>query len=154
METALSTITILPSSKEEMQKYYKSLKNEILEGNNDPLFVLKHLKYAEKVIGDILKDKDIETHFLLEAEKYSEKTFDHSGVTFTIQETGVSYDYASCGDSVWDDLNKQAESIKEQMKIRETMLKTLPYEGLADTVTGEIIKPPLKSSKTKVAVRL
>jgi hypothetical protein len=153
-ERALSTITVFPSNKTEIAMYSRKLKSEILASNDDPLEILKQLKIVESVIADILKDTDIERHFLAEAYKYVEKTFDHKGVKFTIGEVGVKYDFSECGDPGYFDLVKQSEEIKEKLKAREEFLKTIPDEGTVDPGTGVFINKATKSSKSKVTVRL
>jgi len=150
---ALATITVFPSNKEEISKYFKTLKSEILAGDRDPLEILKQLKYVEKVIADILKDKDIEYHFIKEAELYGEKTFEYKGAMFTIQETGVRYDYEACGDPIWSDLNKELNTVKENIKAREKFLQNA-HEGFVEPKTGVFVSSPPRKSKTKVMVRL
>jgi hypothetical protein len=149
----LSTITVFPSSEAELTHYITTLKGEILSGGDDPLNVLKQLKFAEKSIAAILKDPDIEDHFLSEALKY-EKSFEHLGVKFTVQETGTKYAYNMCRDSVWNDLDNQRILLDAKLKARETFLKALSEEGAANPETGEIILQPLKTSTTKLVVRL
>jgi len=153
MEKALSTITVFPSNKEEVYKYFWTIKSEILSNDRDPLIILKQLKYVEKIIADILTDKDIEEHFILEAWKYREQTFEHLGCHFTIQETGVKFDYPACGDPVWNDLSKELNTVKGNIKAREKFLQNAG-EGFVEPKTGVFVNAPPKTSKTKVVVRL
>jgi len=154
METALSTISVLPSEKLEVAQFTRMLKSEILADDRDPLEILKRLKFIEKVFADILTDKDIEEHFLTEAEKYKEKTFDHLGIKFTVQEVGTKYLYNDSGDAIWLDLTKEVETLKEKIKARETYLKSIPEEGTVCPVYGNFLTRPPKTGKTKVTVRL
>ncbi|MFA7361988.1 MAG: hypothetical protein WC139_13230 [Candidatus Kapaibacterium sp.] len=149
----LSTITIFPSNDAELKHYITTLKDEILSGNDDPLKVLKQLKFVEKTISQLLKDKELEDHFYAEAVKYG-KTFRHLDTEFSIKEVGAKYDYLTCHDSVWDDLEKRKFEIDAKMKEREQFLKSIPLEGVANALTGEIIYMPLKTSSTKVVVKL
>jgi hypothetical protein len=153
METTLSTINIFPSNEAEIKHYITTFKNEILSGNEDPLKVLKQLKFVEKTIAALLKDKDLEDHFLQEAEKYG-KSFEHLEIKFTVAEVGTRYDFSTCNDSVWNDLNLKEKELTENKKLRETFLKTIPIEGVANADTGELIYPALKTSTTKVTVKL
>lgn len=66
METALSTISVLPSGKEQVQVFVRKLKDEILANDKDPLKILVQLKYIEKTIAEVLKDEDLDYHFLKE----------------------------------------------------------------------------------------
>jgi hypothetical protein len=154
METALSTISVLPSEKLEVAQFTRMLKSEILVNDRDPLAILKHLKFIEKVIADILTDKDIEDHFMNEAEKYTEKSFDHVGVKFTVQEVGTKYQYDASGDVIWFDLQKEKETLANKIKERETYLKSIPIEGTVCPIHGNFITKPLKTGKSKVTVRL
>jgi len=153
MEKALSTITVFPSNKTEVAMYGRKLKAEILANDRDPLSILKQLKYVEKIIKDILTDEEIDNHFLNEAHQYNEKTFDHLECKFTIQETGVKYDYEASGDPVWFDLNKQMSDLKETIKTREKLLQNAA-EGFVEPNSGVFVNAAPRSSKTKVTVRI
>jgi hypothetical protein len=154
METAISTISIFPSNKLELEQYKRKLKSEILVNDRDPLAILLQLKFVEKTIADILTDKELDDHFITEAEKYKEKTFEHLGAKFTIAETGVKTEYSESGDSKWFDLQRQLTDLKKKIKERETFLASLPYEGTVDPETGLFLTKPPKKSKTKVTVTI
>lgn len=144
----------MPGSKAELEIFSKNIKAEILQNDRDPLLILKQLKFIEKLIADLLTDKELDDHFLNEAYKYGkEKTIEHLECKFTIQETGVKYDYEACGDPVWNDLNAQVTKLKESMKKREMFLQNAG-EGFVEPNTGVFVNKPPRSSKTKVTVRL
>jgi hypothetical protein len=151
METAISTISVLPSNKEEAQKFAGMLKNELLAKGT--LKDLVQLKAIEKVFKEILTDEDLDKYFLDEFLKYDEKEkVVISGATITKSEVGVSYLYAESGDITWSTLDAQIKVLNEKKKAREAFLLNLPDEG----IIGKgilIIKPP-KVSKTKVKVSL
>jgi hypothetical protein len=153
METALSTITVLPSNKVELAMYSRKIKSEILANDRDPLIILKQLKFVEKLIKDLLTDKELDDHFLNEAHKYNEKTFNHADCKFTIAETGVKYDYNACGDPVWFDLNNKITEMEANIKIREKFLQNAA-EGFVEPNSGVFVNSPPRSSKTKVTVTL
>jgi hypothetical protein len=151
METALSTISILPSGKAEVERFKSTLKSEILAGNDDPLKVFVRLKYIEKTIADTLKDEDIERHILKEFDLYGkEKIVEVMGAKLNAQETGVKYFYEDCGDPVWSDYDAQIKDLTEKRKAREKFLQALPKEGTVDPSTGVYINRPPKSSTSKV----
>lgn len=157
METTLSTISVLPSTKEQRFAFFKAMKNEILAADKDPLKILVHLKHIEAVIGDILKDKDIEDHFLREFALYeSEKVIEVGGAKLTCQETGTKYLYEDSGDPVWLNLKRQSEELAAKIKERENFLRAIPSDkpGIVDEGTGVFITRPPKTSKTKVVVIL
>jgi hypothetical protein len=156
METALSTLSILPSNREQLKIFSRQLKDEILSSDKDPLKILVQLKFIEKLIEDVLKDEGIEYHFLKEFELYEkEKVVQINGAKLQQSEVGTKYDYDACGDPKWYDLNKQASEIAEKKKEREKFLQSIPYDqGVVDPDTGVFITRPPKSSKTKVKVTL
>ena len=156
MDTALATISTLPSNKAELAKFSRMLKNEILASDKDPLPILVQLKVIEKVVADILKDDEIDHHFLKEFLLYErEKIIEVNGAKLEQRETGVKFDYNSSGDPVWFELEKQANEIAKKKKEREAFLQNIPYDaGIVDSETGVFISRPPKTSKTKVIVKL
>ena len=152
MKTALSTLSILPSNREQLKAFSSQLKDEILANDKDPLKILVQLKFIEKLIEDVLKDEGIEYHFLKELLLYDkEKVVQVGGAKLMQTEVGVKYDYEASGDPKWFDLDKQAKEIAERKKEREKFLQGIPYnEGVVDPDTGVFITRPPKTSKTKV----
>jgi hypothetical protein len=154
MNEALSTINVLPGTKVDLAIFSRQIKSEILTNDRDPLLILKQLKFIEKLVADLLTDKELDDHFLNEAHKYGkEKTIEHLDCKFTIQETGVKYDYDACGDPVWNDLNESIGKLKETMKEREKFLQNAG-EGFVEPNSGVFVNKPPRSSKTKVTVRI
>lgn len=156
METALSTLSVLPSGKDEVRRFSRMLKDEILAADRDPLKILVQLKYIEKVIEDVLKDEEIDRHFCKEFDLYGkEKVLEVNGAKLQQTEVGVKYLYEDSGDPKWFDLDKQFKEIAEKKKEREKFLQGIPYDqGVVDPDTGVFITRPPKTSKTKVKVTL
>jgi hypothetical protein len=152
----LSVINLMPSGKDQVAKFVSILRDEILANNTDPLKILVQLKYVEKTIGDILKDEEIDYHFLKEFLLYDkDENVIVNGAILRQSEVGVKYDYQNTGDPVWNDLNKQIEVLSDKRKEREKFLQNIPYDkGTVDPDTGLFITRPSKSSKTKVIVKL
>jgi hypothetical protein len=132
METALSTISILPESQQQSLKFAQMLTAEILDGNINPLRADLHLKI---IVDCFTKVRDnIKEAAIKEAEIYGEKQFEFNGCNITL--TGkTTIDYKGC----WS----KYDTLKEQLKQTEDFLKNL-QTGIADSETGEEIKMPLK----------
>lgn len=96
-------------------------------------------------------------HFLLdEVEKHGKEVAQH-GVTFTVAEVGVKYDYENCKDLEWTMLRNAEARNADARKLREKFLKTITSPlTLVNEDTGEVdtINPPIKSSTTKVKITL
>jgi hypothetical protein len=156
MTTALSTLSVLPNGKEEIKKFSRMLKDEILQADRDPLKILVQLKYIEKVLEDVLKDEEIDRHFCREFDLYGkEKVLEVNGARLQQTEVGTKYLYEECSDPIWFNLKKQHEELTEKKKEREKFLQNIPYnEGIVDPDTGVFITRAPKTSKTKVKCTL
>lgn len=155
MTSALAQISQLPDNKTQLRVFSRQLKDEILSGDRDPLKILVQLKMIEKLIEDVLKDDEIDLHFLKEFQSYGkEKIVEVNGAKLSEMEAGIRYDYNASGDPVWFDLDKSMKDLADKKKEREKFLQTIPYEGTVDPDTGVYITKAPKSSKTKVKVTL
>ena len=155
METALSTISILPSNKEELVVFGRMLKDEIIADDKETLPILGKLKIIEKLVKDILEDKDVKERFKTDRLRYSEKEIVKlNGIDFNLREVGIKYDYNASGDVKWMDLDKQIKELTDVRKEREKLLQNLPLEGLVDPDNGNFITRPPKSSETMVVVKI
>lgn len=155
MEKALSTISSLPSNKEELYSFSRMLKDEIIADNKETLPILGKLKIIEKLVKDILEDKEVKERFLKDRLRYSEKeVVKFNGIDFSVRETGVKYDYSASSDVKWMDLDKQIKELTEKRKEREKLLQNIPTEGLVDPDNGNYITRPPKSSETMVIVKI
>lgn len=131
------------------------LKDEIIQDEKETLPILGKLKIIEKLVKDILEDKDVKGRFLADRLRYSEKEIvKFNGIDFSIREAGTKYDYNASGDTKWMDLDKQIKELTEKRKEREKLLQNLPPEGLVDPDTGNFITRPPKSSETMVIVKI
>jgi hypothetical protein len=150
----LAIINTLPANREQVATFTYELKKELLS-SKDILKEFAKIKYGEKIFAEILKDEDIENEILREFQLYeAEKIIEVLGTKISVSEVGTKYDYKASGDSVWNDLDKRIAFLTEKRKERETLLKTLPDEGLVDPETGLFITRAPKSSKTKVICRI
>lgn len=152
--TALSTINLLPSNREEIRSFVGTLKSEILANERDPLKILVQLKMIEKTIEDLLKDEELDRHFLKEFLLYDkEKVVMVRGAKLQAMEVGTKYDYTKSGDPIWNDLEKKAKDIADKKKEREKFLQNIPYDaGIVEAETGVFITRPPKTSHSKVKV--
>lgn len=140
-QTALSTLSILPNTKEQRESFVINAVNEILSGNVNPLDVEIMLKAAQDTIEEIRKNNRVKLAVQSEADKYPEKTFEYGNFRVTKSSRRVN-DFKGC-DSHLDELNAQMDALKLQIKAREQLVLT----GI-DSSTGEVFKP-VKSTVTE-----
>lgn len=153
METALSTINQLPSTKKQIDTFVDKVETEVLSRYDDPLEFAIKLRCIEDIIKRLRSSKKISDLILNQAEKYGKEIIKRNEAELQVKETGVKYDFKNCNDHKWNQLNKNLENIKLEIKKREEILK-IHKDQWSDIETGEIINPPVKTSTTKVIVTL
>ena len=152
METAISTLSQLPETKQQIETFAHSLEQGLNNGQIVASDLLRFQKAMEKVF-DKIKPTLIE-NALNEISNY-EKNAVIKGSEFSIVEAGVKYDYSECNDIEYNMLNTQLEALKSTLKDRETFLKAIkaPMQ-MIDENSGEVytICPPKKTSSTTLKV--
>ena len=129
-----------PLSKSQQQDVINNSIDLILSGEIDPLKAEITLSSMEKVIEAIRKNPKVKDLILYEAAK-NPKIFEIMRAEIT-QSSRTTYKYEDCGDDVLNDLMAQKSKIDEQIKIRQSIIKS----GV-DASTGETFNAP-KSSTT------
>jgi hypothetical protein len=152
METAISTLSVLPTTKSEIEVFSNKLINELESGYVNPLELLRYQKCIEKVF-----DKVKETLTKLareEAEKHGAKQFEFKGVKMELAEVGTKYDYSNCNDFVLGQLTESVNTFSEMKKQRETMLKAIkePMNLISDDGEPYTVYPPTKTSTSSIKV--
>jgi hypothetical protein len=140
-QTAISTLSILPSTKAQRQSFVEMAVNEILSGDINPLNVELTLKSAIDTLEEIRKNNRVKLAVQAEADKYQEKTFEYGNFKITKSSRTIN-DFAGC-DSHLDNLYAEMEALKAQIKAREQLVLT----GV-NSETGEVFKP-VKSKVTE-----
>jgi len=140
MENTSSYLRLMPISKEQINIFSQKLIDEILQGGNiDVLELQVRFKAISTMIEKVIKNKEVKDYILQESNLYNEKTFSSYGADVT-KTNRSTYNYAHCNDDIYNSLKDQEKTLKEQIKIRESILKS----GM-DMETGEeLIKPTRK----------
>lgn len=90
----------------------------------------------------------IKPEAMTELDKYGKGGKDSDAFKIeTINRTG--YDFSTCNDSVWNDLQSELIALAERIKKRETFLKSLT-EPVVNPETGELITPPTTTVLTTI----
>jgi len=153
--TPMAVISLAPSTKEQAADFTQKLISKVESGEENPLSLAVKMNAFIKSLESV--KKAIDDSILREAEKYGAKSFDAFGAEITISELGTKYDYSICGDSEWQMLNQQLDSLKESIKQREKVLKSLTKPmTVVNELSGEIetINPPIKTSTTGIKIVL
>ena len=148
METALSTLTVLPMTRDEIKIFVDKVAEEVNGGLIDPMKLAVYLKSIEETI------KAVKTHYIVNdaitegAELYPEKKFLAFGAEIT-KSSRTTYNFTVCNDQVYNGLIEQQEQIKEVIKARESVLKS----GI-DPATGETFQKPIPMATEFLIIKL
>jgi len=140
-----------------------NLYTSVMEGYSSAIQIAEMFKFVEetsKQLKEITDDNGKNSFINLVREEITKNSDDGKSFTtkfgnkFELLEAGVKFDFSSCGDPIWNQLNEELEKIKIQLKERESFLKSLKSSVVVDIVnpkTGEIheqtqLFPPIKSS--------
>lgn len=121
----------------------------VVNGSVDPIKAHISVSRMEAAIKIYKDNEDVRRITLDELAKYG-PTATFGDCKLEQAEVGVKYDYSGCNDSTLTDLYDQMEVLKAKIKAREDMLKHLQPSGAVDPDTGEIMYPPVKTSKTSI----
>lgn len=110
----------------------------VKSGELDPLRVHMFLKRIEKIAEVVKKDADVKEAVNAAGNAYGDKAFDYMGATLKMGAVHTAYDYSTCGDPLWDNLNEIMANVKEMIKARELVLKAAFPENI-----GFGFKPPI-----------
>jgi hypothetical protein len=156
--TTTSILSLFETTKEQRQSFVLRVIDSLEEGNTDPLKVHLQVKCMEDIIKGLNTNTIYKKHILDSAEKYGQKTFEFQNSKMEIKEVGVKYDFSKCEDVGLNAMYSVLEKLEEDIKKRETLLKSVPQKGMTitDEETGETytVYPPAKSSTTSIAVTL
>lgn len=141
-------------TKSEIIRLTESLTQRVIDGDGDALSAFVVLKALGKAVDDA--EKILTPYAVDESHSYNQNENIYvRECELKRVERGVKYDYASCGDPVWNELKQQSDDIQKKLKEREEILKALKEKIVTiDVRTGEVIElnPPLKSSTTTLQV--
>lgn len=148
-------VMLAQPSKEKAKEIAERIINSCTEGTQNPLDVLVKVRWAQSILNEVAEG--ILSVCVDEASKYAKgERITKYGAELSMKEAGVKWSFDNCGDPVYADLTEKSGAMKDQIKERETFLKSLKQSlTVADDVTGEIITiaPPMKTSKTIVEVK-
>lgn len=152
MESAISTLTNLPTTKSDISNYVALVKNDILSGYIQAEATAIMLKSFEEIIKQIKADKEIKEYIQDACDLHNEKSFEYGDTKFTKTER-PNYDFKACESHRWLEASQNLMKAKSDLKGVEDWLKTIKEETI-DTITGEMVKPPTVLKTSIVSIQL
>lgn len=128
---------------------------DVQGGHLNPLELRAMIKALEMILERA--NKATQENQVRAADLFPGQSFEAYGVKFTKGDVYTSYNFEGCNDPIWTQRAKILEQAKEQLKERETFLKTIKEPMGIVTEDGEAVKinPPVKKSVPglKVSIR-
>lgn len=155
MDTAISTVRLLPFSKQQVEVFANQIKDSLDNGEIEPLELAVYFKSIEKTIESV--KETLNELALNDADKYGKGKFQFKGAEIQVKELGTKYDFTQTGDVEWERLTSEKQGIETRLKEREMMLKSLTGSlTVINEDTGEMktIYPPIKKSTTGISISL
>ena len=134
---ALNTFSILPETRDEVNRFVEMAVAEIIQGEYDPLKFWAMGTLLNATIEKIKKSKVVREMAIQEAAKYNGQEF--MGCTVKVK-TRKSYDYSECNSITWKAIKQEIERLQIVLDNEEKMLRSLTTP-VADTYTGEMLYP-------------
>lgn len=166
----LSPDNIPVLSKQNAASFHQMAKSRIFDTGEGLFEYIETIKFFaaldKQIAGDtqakIEPDKEFLNYVREQIEKNGQKagtTFKFTslrGVKFENADTGTTYDFSKCNDSVLVQLEDDVAKAKEALKQRQEFLKTVSHKGLDIRDDDELVTiyPPSKSSKSSFKVSL
>ena len=155
ISTPGAVLNILPSTSDQVNRFAKSIVDDVRNGDMNPLDVMLQVRATEKVIKIILDN--VKPFAEREAEKYPGNHFDWRGNDIAKAEVKTEYDYSVCNDPVYEMKLYEYEKALRELKERETLLKAITEPiTVVDPLTGEVceVRPPLKKTVSGLKITI
>lgn len=152
MESAISQLTNLPTTRTQIADYVDLVKSDILSGYVKPEVAAIMLKSFEEIVKSLRADKDIKEHIQDACDLHAEKSFEFGDTKFSKSER-PTYNFKECGSSRWLEASQALMKAKSDLKAVEDWLKTLKEET-PDTLSGEMVQPPTVLKTSVVSIQL
>jgi len=140
----LSTITMLPSTKDERKSFAAKAKVEILSGNYDPGKIYINIKSAMDVMKQIIDDSEVK-QYVMSQTMQGETTTELAGGTLSITQGG-KYEFAH--DPKWIEIETQIMQLKQQQEIHEGLMKATKH--IIKLPDGTEVHPAVKVAKGEI----
>ena len=152
METALSTIQLLPDNRQQQKTFVNSCIEELVNGNNDPARIYAKLRIIGDAIKDILDSPKVKEVAIEEARKYPEG-YNVAGAKVSVV-TKRDYDFSVCNDFTLGQYEADAKFAKEHIAERKKFLQSLKPGMIAfDERTGAELVAPIVTENVYITVK-
>lgn len=144
----LTNTHVSPMTVAERKAFIESVVEGINEGTVHPIRLAVYVKSLEETVKAIKEHYQIKEAIQDAADLYPEKTFEVFGSSIT-KAARTTYNFAVCGDSIYNDMIVEQERLKSLIEARQAMLKT----GI-NPETGETFPKPATSTTNYLTIKI
>jgi len=147
-----SVLQLLNADKKALQLFASVIINDVEDGKENPLEIHVLLKKYEYVM-DAIK-AGIKDNVSREAAKYGDKEFEYGGAKCHYTATATSYDFSVCNDAKLNEMERQAEILKNEIEARKTFLKGIKEPLMIVNDDGEVIPVYPANKKQSMGLKI
>ena len=151
METAISTLSVLPETREQQHDFANKAVAELLSGNYDIVKAWQQMSIIADTLNEIKESITLKNAVIAELEKYGKDGTEVNGCKLTVSQRRT-FDFSACNHTAYSILKNEIKARTEIVKELETMLKAMK-SPMADPETGEVINPPTFTVNQFVVVK-
>jgi hypothetical protein len=143
-------------SKTDIKKLAANSAADLTE-NGRIIEVAEMISKMEFFIKELKSNPDYIEYLQYEVAKFGKQTTTPSGTKIELAEVGTKYDYTFCEDDDYNELIVRQIAMEEQIKTRQTFLKSLPVAGIEILDSDGALKriyPPSKHSTSSVKITI
>lgn len=132
-------------SKDNIKSKASQITLAVTDGYVDPIDAL----IFTKKLSELAKELDTKIRPIAESKPIG-KEYQKFGVSIIEKMNGVSYNFETCNDPIYEKLNRDFENAKAELDARKDLLKTVTKNvEMYDPETSEVFvcKPPVKNGK-------
>jgi len=137
METALTTFTAMPATRQEQHSFATKITTELLNGEYDIVKFWVQAKIIADTLSEIMESKQLKD---IAIKQIGESGQDIGGCKITVGNRRT-FDFSKCDHFERERYSSEILDAKEKLKKIETFLKALD-KPMADPETGQVINPP------------
>lgn len=153
-DNPMSMLRLMPSRVKEVATFAKGIVQSVKNGDASALETLVMLRALQLLSKEVIEQ--IEENIVNEANRHSEKSIDLYGARIDKGDVKTEYLYNTSGDSQWEELDAEINTLTARKKEREEFLRAIKDPVLMVNKDGveELVKPPVKRTKEGVKVYL
>lgn len=148
-QTALSQLSYLPATRDQISSFVQDAKTEILAGTVEAKDLLYRKAMIERTFEQLFSDNEVRDYLTGEIELYGKEGVKYEDATIQVRHR-KKYDYSACGLLELEKERLQLEILKKKIADKEKFLQAL--SGEFTDAEGNKLTPPNFTDTTYINV--